>query len=201
MKSLSRADCINESAFNTENTGGIKNDRRRNYHAAYAPAGARIRGSCRDIRRSCANSLQKYSAGLRAREEAAADSFIGLWRSRERLSEAASLKGYLIGIARNCALDKMRSVLKTAPPAAIDSDIDADLTDEIARRANIEIVRKAIAEMPPFEREIFVRRYYLYEPVKSIARHMGCNEKKEENTLHRYKEKLKSELIRGGINI
>ncbi len=151
------------------------------------------------VKTVCKNTLSGF--GREDIEEAAADSFIGLWRSREKLLEAASLKGYLIGIARNCALDKMRSVLKIAPSAAIDSDIDADLTDEIARRANIEIVRKTIGAMPPFEREIFVRRYYLYEPVKSIARHIGCNEKKVENTLHRYKEKLKSELIKGGINI
>ena len=151
------------------------------------------------VKTVCKNTLSSFSR--EDIEEAAADSFIGLWRSRERLAEAASLKGYLIGIARNCALDKMRAVLKIAPPAAIDSDIDTDLTDEITRRANIEIVRKVIAEMPPFEREIFVRRYYLYEPVKSIAHHIGCNEKKVENTLHRYKEKLKAELIKGGINI
>ena len=147
----------------------------------------------------CSNILSGFSR--EDVEEAVADSFIGLWQSRDRIAEAKSLKGYLIGIARNCAIDKMKAVLKTAPPAIPDTDIYADMTDEIARRTNIEIVQKTIDGMPPFEREIFVRRYYLYERVKSIAENMGCSEKKVENILHRYKEKLKAELIKGGINI
>ena len=151
------------------------------------------------VKAVCANTLSGFSR--EDIEEAVADSFIGLWQSRNRIPEAKSLKSYLIGIARNCALDKMKAVLKTAPPDIPDADIGADMTDEVARRANIEIVRKTIDDMPPFEREVFVRRYYLYERVKSIAEKMGCGEKKVENILHRYKEKLKAKLIKGGINL
>ena len=153
------------------------------------------------VKAVCVNTLSGFDR--EDIEEAIADSFIGLWQSRDKIAEAKSIKGYLIGIARNCALDKMKAVLKTAPHAIPDADTgtDADMTDEVLRRANIEIVRKTIEDMPPFEREIFVRRYYLYERVKSIAENMGCGEKKVENILHRYKEKLKDELIKGGINI
>ena len=151
------------------------------------------------IKAVCANTLSGFSR--EDIEESVADSFIGLWKSRGKIVEIESLKGYLIGIARRCAVDKMKSVMKIAPATPLDSDIDADMTDEITRRTNIEIVKKTIASMPPFEREVFVRRYYLYERIKSIAQNMGCNEKKVENILHRYKEKLKMELIKGGINI
>ena len=151
------------------------------------------------IKAVCANTLSGFCR--EDIEEAVADSFIGLWKSRSKIAEIESLKGYLIGIARKCAVDKMKSVMKITHETPLDPDINADMTDEIARHANIEIVKKTIASMPPFEREVFVRRYYLYERIKSIAQNMGCNEKKVENTLHRYKEKLKSELIKGGINI
>ena len=151
------------------------------------------------VKAVCANTL----SGFRREdiEEAVADSFIGLWRSINRIPEAKSLKSYLIGIARNCAIDKMKVVLKIVPPDMPDAEIGADTTDEVLRRANIKIVRKTIDGMPTFEREVFVRRYYLYERVKSIAENMGCSEKKVENILHRYKEKLKAELIKGGINL
>ena len=151
------------------------------------------------VKAVCANTLSGFSR--EDIEEAVADSFIGLWRSRGKIDGVGSLKGYLIGIARRCAVDKMKSVMKIASETALDSDIDADMADEIARRTNVEIVKKTIASMPPFEREVFVRRYYLYEQIKSIAKNMGCNEKKVENILHRYKEKLKTKLIKGGINI
>ena len=151
------------------------------------------------VKAVCVNTLSGFER--EDIEEAIADSFLGLWQSRDKIAEAVSLKGYLIGIARNNAIDKMKSVLKTAPPSTPDTDIGADMTDEVARRANIEIVRKTIDDMPPFEREVFVRRYYLYERVKSIAENMGCSEKKIHNILHRYKEKLKVELIKGGINL
>ncbi|MCH5185740.1 MAG: RNA polymerase sigma factor [Oscillospiraceae bacterium] len=151
------------------------------------------------VKAVCANTLSGFSR--EDIEEAVADSFIGLWQSRGKTAGVESLKGYLIGIARRCAADKMRSVMKIAPAHPLDFDVDADMTDEIARRTNIEIVKKTIASMPPFEREVFVRRYYLYERIKSIARNMGCSEKKVENILHRYKKKLKTELIKGGISI
>ena len=151
------------------------------------------------IKAVCANTLLGFSH--EDIEEAVADSFIGLWQSRGKIAGIESLKGYLIGIARRCAVDKMKSVMKITPAEPLDSYIDADMTDEIARRANIEIVRRTIASMPSFEREVFVRRYYLYERIKSIAQSMDCNEKKVENILHRYKEKLKMDLIKGGINI
>lgn len=151
------------------------------------------------VKTVCANTL----SGFRREdiEEAVADSFIGLWRSLDRLAGATSVKGYIIGIARNSAVDKLKAVKKIVPPAMLDEDIGADMTDEVARRENIETVRRTIDNMPPFEREIFVRRYYLYERVKSIAEHMGCGEKKVENILYRYKEKLKAELIKGGVNL
>ena len=161
------------------------------------------------VKTVCANTLSGFCR--EDIEEAVADSFIGLWRSRDRLAGAQSVKGYIIGIARNSAIDKLKAAKKVAPPVVIDADmtdevappvvIDADMTDEVARRENIETVRRTIDNMPPFEREVFVRRYYLYERVKSISEHMGCGEKKVENILYRYKEKLKAELIKGGVNL
>ena len=151
------------------------------------------------VKTICANTLSGFCR--EDIEEAVADSFIGLWRSRDRLAGAQSVKGYIIGIARNSAIDKLKAAKKFVPPVVIDAGIDADMTDEVARRENVETVRKTIDNMPPFEREVFVRRYYLYERVKSIAEHMGCGEKKVENILYRYKEKLKAELIKGGVNL
>lgn len=137
-------------------------------------------------------------------EEAVADCFIAFWKSRSKLVKSNSLKSYLIGISKHCALDKMRKILKNAQTLPIDDtdfSINIEMSSEAEQQINCEIVRGVIASMPAFEREIFIRRYYLCEKVKSIAENMQCSPKKVENILCRYKKRLKDELIKGGINI
>ena len=77
--------------------------------------------------------------------------------------------------------------------------IDIDMTSEASRRINAEIIQKVINSMPEPEREIFIRRYYYCERVRAIAEAVGCSEKKVENILYRYKNKLKERLTEGGI--
>ena len=64
---------------------------------------------------------------------------------------------------------------------------------------NSEIINKVINEMPDFEREIFIRKYFLYQKTKEIATKMNISSKKVENILYRYKIKLKTKLKESGV--
>ena len=137
-------------------------------------------------------------------EEAVADSLIAFWVSRKGLIDAISVKGYLIGITKRTAYKKIRAKLKKPIPLVIDDldlEIDIDVFNETALSINKEIIHNVISSIPEFEREVFIRRYYYCERIKSIADGLNCNEKKIENILYRYKNKLKSKLIEGGIII
>lgn len=154
------------------------------------------------VKTICQNILSGFS--YEDIEEAVADCFIEFWKSADKIKNASDIRKYLIGITRHCAINKMRTVLKDSPAVPLDGldlSLDIDVSDDAIKRANSKITQEIINSMPDFEREIFIRRYYLYERIKSIAYNMNCSEKKVENILFRYKEKLKQALIKGGINI
>lgn len=152
------------------------------------------------VKTICKNLLSGFSD--EDIEEAVADCFIAFWKSRGGLVNAVSVKGYLIGITKNVIYGKMKSMLKRTPSVPLDEleiGIDVDMTDEAARQINIKIIQEVIASIPSFEREIFIRRYYKCERVRSISETMACSENKIRNTLYRYKSELKSRLTEGGI--
>ena len=80
-----------------------------------------------------------------------------------------------------------------------DIGIDIDMENEVAKKINSEIINKVINEMPDFEREIFIRKYFLYQKTKEIATKMNISSKKVENILYRYKIKLKTKLKESGV--
>ncbi len=152
------------------------------------------------VKAICKNILSGFSD--EDIEDTVADCFIAFWKSRQGLSDAVSVKGYLIGITKKTAYSKMKDKLKLPPTELIDDmdlGADIDIFSETARRINTEIIHNVISSMPEFEREIFIRRYYYCERVKSIADNLNCSEKKVENILYRYKNKLKLKLTEGGI--
>ena len=55
--------------------------------------------------------------------------------------------------------------------------------------------------MPSPDREIFIDRYYFELDVKQIAVRRNVPEKKVWNILSRRKNKLRKELIRGGVTL
>lgn len=136
-------------------------------------------------------------------EEAVADSFIAFWKAVDKnVHIKISVKSYLAGIAHYCTINKLCSVTKNRFEQfteEFDIGVELDMSSEIVRKTNINILREIIDAMPDIEKEIFVRRYFLYEKVKDIAEKMDLNPKKVENILCRYKAKLREQLEERGI--
>ncbi len=147
----------------------------------------------------CKNILAGFSS--EDIEETVADCVIAFWKSKSNVTKADSIKSYIIGITKKVAYDRLRRAKKAFiyPIDDMEIGINIDMDIELSRSINSQIIQKAILSMPELERDIFIRRYYYCERVKSIAEKLNCPEKKVENILYRYKEKLKTQLIEGGI--
>jgi RNA polymerase sigma-70 factor (family 1) len=89
--------------------------------------------------------------------------FIKVWEKRERLKEVASLEDWLFILARNTILDQMRKEARhaahlnhletsTAEAHATQNDTDYPL---IAKEYS-RILQKAIDQLPPRQREVYV---------------------------------------------
>lgn len=138
------------------------------------------------------------------REEAVMDTFYNVWNKRNVIDlNKMSLKSYISMAASSCTVDKLRRITKGAPvdPIEDDLELDLDLEDETARKINLEIIKKVVQAMPSPDREIFIDRYYFELDVKQIAKRRNVAEKKVWNILSRRKNKLRKELIKGGVTL
>lgn len=137
-------------------------------------------------------------------EEAAADSFVGLWQSIEgfREEQGYSLKSYLYGIARHTALDKRRRLKKQVavlPIEEVQLEAPADVEACFSHKLSANILHESVEELKEPDRSIFILRYFYFEKVKDIAAKLGLSPKAVENRLYYGKNKLRQTLIERGI--
>ena len=135
-------------------------------------------------------------------EEAVADSFVALWKGLDRYDPERPLSAWLYGIARRTALGRRRTLGRGAPLQQLPEELeeeDLDLTDQTAAKENARLLRQAVEALPPPDREIFIRRYYLDQQVNDIAARLGLPPKTVENKLCRGRQRLRRELLERGV--
>lgn len=125
-------------------------------------------------------------------EEVASDVFVALWQNRKKVY---FVKGYLGAVARNLAKNKLRS-------AGNDLSLEEDLVgiealspgEVVEKRELNAAVRAAVLAMDYPDREIFLRFYYYYQSLDSIAKEMDLNLSTVKTRLRRGRERLKAKL-------
>lgn len=136
-------------------------------------------------------------------EECMADTFVKMWQCISAYdSEKGSLKGYVAGIARHSALDRCRKIYKDKKLLPLDDqllEVSVDMAEETQRKMNEAIIKEVVNHLQEPDREIFIRRYFYYESIKTISEKLGLNTKKIENTLFRGKKKLQEQLAQRGV--
>ncbi|MBB6349684.1 sigma-70 family RNA polymerase sigma factor [Nonomuraea muscovyensis] len=87
--------------------------------------------------------------------------FLEVWQSRHRYDPARSLEAWLLGIARNRAVDHLRARRPaTVPLEAVGEPAGDDgrtVSDGLARR---DLVRRALSELPETQRQAIELAYY-----------------------------------------
>lgn len=136
-------------------------------------------------------------------EECISDVFVELWKSNNNFNnEKGTIKNYIISIARFKAINILnRKIIKyeIIPLEEDDLEFDLDITNEVSRTINKNIIKETLDKLPQPDKDIFIRRYYLFESVKEIAISLNLTPKTVENKLYREKIKLKDALIKNGI--
>jgi len=136
-------------------------------------------------------------------EECISDVFIQLWKSIDNYDHNKGiLKNYIISIARFVSINTIRRKMnkeELIPLEENDLQIDFDVDNELCNTINKKIIKDTIDNLPHPDKDIFIRRYYLYEAVKDIALSLNLNAKTVENKLYRGKDKLRIALIDNGI--
>ena len=113
-------------------------------------------------------------------EEVAQDAFVALWRRPGAFDPArGSLRGFLVGVARNKAIDLVRreETRKRARDSLMaDYDrtsISAVPTEQIDERQRI---MAALAQLPDGQREALVLAYYGGRTYREVAEELGIPE-------------------------
>ncbi len=136
-------------------------------------------------------------------EESVSDVFVELWKSADNFNfEKGSLKNYIISIARHLGINSYRRKIikhELIPLEEEDIELDLDIENEVSKTINKTIIKETIENLPQPDKDIFIRRYYLFESVKDIALSLKLNPKMVENKLYRGKSRLKTALIDKGI--
>ncbi|GMQ57013.1 sigma-70 family RNA polymerase sigma factor [Vallitalea sediminicola] len=137
-------------------------------------------------------------------EECVADTFVNLWKNVDSIDiDKGSLKGYIASIARNTAINRYNKLKREQTDYIQNRDFisEEDLEDQIARECDIAILQELINDMGEPDKEIFIRRFFLFEKVKDIANKLQITIKTVDNKLFRGKQKLRKQLIERGITL
>jgi RNA polymerase sigma-70 factor (ECF subfamily) len=106
-------------------------------------------------------------------EDIVQETLIRAWRNADRLiANEGSLRGWLLTVARNLAIDRVRSayVRHEAPGAAHDAVIQGDHADTVA--ASVDTIA-LLRELSPEHREVLVHTYLYDRTVEATARILG----------------------------
>ena len=144
---------------------------------------------------------------VRDAEECAADTYLAVWNSvPPRRPE--HLKAYTLAIARNLSLDRYQGMRARKRNSSYDLALseledclasEGDAETELEARELARAVNRFLAGLSKEDRQLFVCRYYLAQPVKDIAVKLNVRSNRVSLRLFRLREKLKKYLEREGL--
>ncbi len=127
-------------------------------------------------------------------EEVAADVFYTLWKNAGSI---CSVKGYLGTVARNMAINKCRNLGYTLPLEDEILEVEQlTLEMQIEEKELRRAVRFGVLHMPQPDKEIFLRFYYYYQSLETIAGEMDMNLSTVKTRLRRGRLHLRDALAK-----
>ena len=143
-------------------------------------------------------------------EECVNDAYMRVWGSIPP-NEPESLSSYVGKITRNLALDKLRHKNSDKRgngevPVLLDELAECvSGADELARRQDsaeiTEAINSFLATLNQVERGVFMRRYWMMEPVADVADRYNISVSKTTTMLFRLRGRLKKHFMKEGISL
>ena len=134
-------------------------------------------------------------------EEAVSDAFVQLWLHRDE-PRPGKLKAWLAAVIRNRAKDALRAARLSEP---LDDDFleiaaPDNVEENVLREELTELAHEAVSSLGEPDREIFQRRYFLYQKTEEIAGALNINSATVRTKLQRGREKLQHYLTERGYS-
>jgi RNA polymerase sigma-70 factor (ECF subfamily) len=152
--------------------------------------------------RSCAADVHGYALSLlgdrAAAEDVTALAFERLYRARRRLdSRRGTARGLLFTIARNAALDELRSRARRSTGAGDPAPLEDTRSEEdfavVERQA---MVTAALRELSERERELVLLKFHGQLSNGELARVIGISESNAGTRLHRALSRLRANCVK-----
>lgn len=132
-------------------------------------------------------------------EEVVSDAFLTLWSHRGTLDQEKGLKAWLAAVARNRAIDRLRSSpLPSLPLEAAEGTAGPGPDREVEGRMFAARLRSAVERLGPPDDTLVLRFYYEGDRLKDIAADLGLSPTAAKVRLHRARQKLKQIITKGG---
>lgn len=132
-------------------------------------------------------------------EECVNDIYWSVWNNIDSFDqEKGNFKYWITAIAKYKAIDYKRKLFKESIAEPIDDYIPSEeesIENMLVGKENREELLKAIDGMKEQDREIFIRRYFLYEGVENIAKSFGVNRNLVDKRFSRGRKFLKEKLM------
>ncbi len=135
-------------------------------------------------------------------EEVVQETMVAVWKSAKSYKEQSQVSSWILGIARNKALDHARA--RQREPEFLREKLDrrasARATPEqiITREAQIERMRAALERLSPEHREVMMLAFYNDLSYQEIAQILNCPEGTVKSRVYYAKEQLKKILRADG---
>ena len=142
-------------------------------------------------------------------EECVSDALFAAWRQIPPLIPR-SLRAFLGRVTRNLCVSRYRSVKaqkRSCGMAQLLSELsdclpDGDtLEDQVDSRALTAVITRWLDELPPRDRELFVRRYWFCDSLSDIAAHMEEPPQALSQRAYQLRKSLKNRLEKEGYTI
>ena len=135
-------------------------------------------------------------------EEIISDTFVVLWKNRDKLDKTKDLSPYIAGITKNLVREKTRVINIHNDISDYENIIQdffkIDMLCE--QREKIAIIDKAVKNMKKIDIEIFELYYYSSMKYNEISNVLNISEFTIKSKLFRIRKKIRKELLKGGYS-
>jgi RNA polymerase sigma-70 factor (ECF subfamily) len=120
-------------------------------------------------------------------EDAAQEAFLRAFRALDRFRARSSFRAWIRTIAIRCAIDLVR---RRRPESRL-SELHAATGSEESRHEDIDLLRAALAELSPLDREIMIARELEGVSDREIARRFDLTVTSVRVRMHRARKKIR----------
>jgi|ERR1051326_2601112 RNA polymerase sigma-70 factor (ECF subfamily) len=127
-----------------------------------------------------------------AAEDIVHDAFLAAWRSTSTFDRArGTLRSFLLGVTRNLALQRLR---RDRPHEELQEDAGIAAPIDLTGLERADCVARAVAALPPLQRETLILAEYEEMSLEEICRVTGAELAAVKSRLHRARENLRRVL-------